>query len=936
MFEILQYNEFDLSTVKQKYAKVVAYLQAGDFKRAEVKKMNPTGYFRAKLDQENRLLFKFVEHNQRRYLLLLDVILNHNYEKSRFLRGVDVDEKRLSALADAKSIPPTDIEKLRYVNEHKKPLHFLDKFISFDDTQQAILTHHTPLIIIGSAGSGKTALTLERLKMLKGNVAYLSLSSFLVENAESLYYAAGYDNQNQEVDFLSFKDYIYSLKIPSGKEINFKIFEGFCQRYKSQIQTKEYYKIFEEFKGVITGMNAAKPYLSQEEYFALGVKQSVFSKDSRVEIYALFERYLLFLTNEGYYDSNLLAHEYSSLCKPKYDYIVVDEVQDLTNAQLSLVMRSLKNPVGFVFCGDANQIVHPNFFSWSSLKTMFYRSDIQGDIIRILQTNYRNSKEVTQIANKLLKIKNLRFGSIDKESTHLVNSIADTEGKVEFLEDKDKLKQELNQRTKDSANFAVLVMNNDDKAEAQRFFQTPLIFSIHEAKGLEYDNIIIHNFISTYEKEFREISDSIQPEALEQDLVFGRNRDKENKELETYKFYINSFYVGITRAVKNLYLIEKNAKHPILRLLGLLKTKETVQITASKSSVEDWKKEARKLEIQGKQEQSDAIRKMIALQENKPHLSPEELEALKKEALNPEHFNNQAKKKLYQYAISSGEMHLIVQLNALKYPEARKFLESIDRHLTQLSTDIKNERLDNVQRFVKQYGFDLPNKEGETPLFIAARLGAVNILQFLLDNGDNPLKAHQDKNIFVAVTRLYILSAYNQGLTQGKGYDLKITQSQAVPLSKMAAVYNALSPKSIQVVADGRLHKISKFSMEYFLLVFMDSTYNDILTVKWAALEYRIKAYRKFYGDDYFTQQMQAHKERSRGLRMDDFVDFLEPLDKLLPEYRRKRAYINSILSKNEIQSTNFYARPLFKRIERGVYILNPDLKIIYDSKAAE
>lgn len=72
-----------------------------------------------------------------------------------------------------------------------------------------------------------------------------------------------------------------------------------------------------------------------------------------------------------------------------------------------------------------------------------------------------------------------------------------------FLESNDKIKAELNQNTKGSTNFAVIVMRNEDKTEARKIFKTPLLFSIHEAKGLEYDNIILVNFISDYHKEFK-------------------------------------------------------------------------------------------------------------------------------------------------------------------------------------------------------------------------------------------------------------------------------------------------------------------------------------------------------------------------------------------------------------------------------------------------
>jgi hypothetical protein len=48
----------------------------------------------------------------------------------------------------------------------------------------------------------------------------------------------------------------------------------------------------------------------------------------------------------------------------------------------------------------------------------------------------------------------------------------------------------------------------------------------------------------------------------------------------------------------------------------------------------------------------------------------------------------------------------------------------------------------------------------------------------------------------------------------------------------------------------------------------------------------------------------------------------------VVKEFRKKRSYIASILAKNELNSNNPYNRKLFLRVRRGIYILNPALKI--------
>ena len=80
--DILHYSDLDYAKVKKRFGKVVEYLRNDNFAAAEVKKMSNTGYYRAKLDDENRLLFKFARYEGRTYLLLLEVILHHNYRAS--------------------------------------------------------------------------------------------------------------------------------------------------------------------------------------------------------------------------------------------------------------------------------------------------------------------------------------------------------------------------------------------------------------------------------------------------------------------------------------------------------------------------------------------------------------------------------------------------------------------------------------------------------------------------------------------------------------------------------------------------------------------------------------------------------------------------------------------------------------------------------------
>src|SRR6185437_5116536 len=206
------------------------------------------------------------------------------------------------------------------------------------------------------------------------------------------------------------------------------------------------------------------------------------------------------------------------------------------------VLATLKDPRGFLLCGDANQIVHPNFFSWSKVKSLFYSAekDALEAPIHVLDANYRSSQTVCELANRLLKVKNARFGSIDKESTALVRPVGELEGRVAGLVKKDEVLRSLDRVARTSTRVAVIVLSEDQKAEARRHFSTPLVFSVLEAKGLEYDVVILYDLVSSERAAYREISDGVSQADVDRGLTFARAKDKADKSLEAYKFFVNS------------------------------------------------------------------------------------------------------------------------------------------------------------------------------------------------------------------------------------------------------------------------------------------------------------------------------------------------------------------------------------------------------------
>lgn len=641
------------------------------------------------------------------------------------------------------------------------------------------------------------------MKHAQGEVLYVTHSAYLAQAARDLYYAHGFEREGQEATFLSYREFLESIRVPSGREASWRDFSAWFARVRQAFKGIDPHQAFEEIRGVLAA--DASGVLTRDQYRALGTRQSIFAASERDALYELFERYRAWLQEARLFDLNLVAHDWLAQTQARYDFVVVDEVQDLTVIQLALVLRSLKKPGQFLLCGDSNQIVHPNFFSWSKVKTLFWRDPDLGERqpLQVLRANFRNGTQVTRVANALLKIKHRRFGSIDRESNFLVDAVNQEAGAVSLLADSDNARRDLNAQTRRATRFAVLVLRDEDKAAARSQFDTPLIFSVHEAKGLEYESIVLFRFISDNRAPYHEIADGVSAADLASDeLHYGRARDKTDKSLEIYKFYVNALYVALTRAIRNVYLVESDAGHPLLRLLDIAQAGAAPKVEAQTSSMEDWQKEARKLALQGKHEQADAIERLIL--KTTPAPWPVFDEAKLRETL-AKVFREQApgsksKSQLFDYATCFDEPILAYFLaQDAGFDQARNF-----RHVSAtlgrrhyLPYFARNHK--DILRQCDKHGVEHRTPMNQTPLMAAAAAGNVALIEALLARGaDTGAIDHLGRNA------LHWAMA-----TALRDHDYAETS--------FGAVYNLVAPACIDVMAGERLIRIDRRQSEYLL-----------------------------------------------------------------------------------------------------------------------
>jgi hypothetical protein len=882
-------NPGDLSA---KVDKVRAAIERDDLRSPDVKKLNVGPYYRAKLDDGSRLLLQFVSWRGEKACLALEVLRQHAYDRSRFLNGAAVDESKLE---EPRSLEAVEAKAVPYLHPTRPHFLLLDKPLSLDDTQEAALHHRTPMVLVGSAGSGKTAILLQRLRAFPGRVAYVTESAWLAQNARRLYGAFDGAPEAQEADFLSHRQLLESVRVPEGRAVTFRDFLGFHARHRTKVPFASAHPLFEEIRGVVT----AEPEgpLSKEAYLALGVRQSLFEPAQREAVHELFLRYREWLAASGLYEPNLVAHELLPKVERVYDFVAVDEVQDLTNVQLALVLKTLKTPGEFIVAGDANQVVHPNLFSWSKVRSLFWRGvgESQETDVHVLDVSYRNSAGVTRLSNTLLRLKHARFGSIDKASNNLMRPAHDLAGSVSCLASDAPAVAELDRKTRRSTEACVVVLREEDKAEARRRFGTPLVFSVHEAKGLEYETVVLHRVVSTERKLYAELCEGLSPADLEGDeaLAYRRAKDRGDKTAEAWKFFVNALYVAFTRAVRDVVLVEDDPSHPLLALLGVNAAGDTNAIAARQSSTEEWQREAARLEAQGKAEQAEAIRKDVLRLSPVPWtvLDRTNVQALADKALAPGNVSRKAVDQLFDFAVFHHEGGLVERVGHVRGLAVEAIDESMGRWM---ASSFERERkewgakhIKGVLDQVERHGVDFRSPMGLTPLMLAVRAQNLPLVEALLSRGARrDLRDHAGRSA---------LSWLLRGI---------YADADGRPSKLVGPLYDLLAPPSFDVDVEGRLHQVGRETAEYFLFESMLAMHSHCQTGRWNDLaDFRVAWWDR---DD----------------RLESWPDVV------LKPARRRRAYLSGVLARQEVDSTYPSTKRLFFRVRHGSYWIAPRLKL--------
>ena len=558
--------------------------------------------YKFRVDEANRIIFTYTKYlknwdkdefeDDNNILILEYCVHDEQVRRGRSLDldvggyidldDIDLTDEEANVLYDPEDekyntyYNPSDDKISIYSDEDLKNIFGLnsrEEIYKLNEEQKVVLRSECPVFLFGSAGSGKTTIGVRKIRSIYNSndnmrIGYFTFSKKLKEETKDLFEYLEKFSENHttsSIDFYSLEEFLTNstnVKRPF-KYRRFKdwIYTENIQKHM-QIEDYDLSELYREIRGIIKGMigiewckndpNLYKKVLMDKDEY-INIKPEYSSFKDKEKAYSLAERYQKYLDKENLKDDNDLAREVIEKIEngeiEKYDFIVVDEIQDLTEKQIYMIYKLVKNSKNVFFSGDYNQTVNPTYFNTHRIKTLF--TIVEEDFKEYsLDLNYRSHKEIVKLSQRVsdLRVECLYQDRKNDYRERYIESDDTRNYRPILLRKSDENKRRLFEIASTRHYVAVIVADESEKnhlindINIDGFKEN--IFTVPEIKGIEKQVIICYNLISRHKDIWKEIMRLEGKEKFEKQYI--------------YRPYFNSLYVAITRARKQVCFYEEN------------------------------------------------------------------------------------------------------------------------------------------------------------------------------------------------------------------------------------------------------------------------------------------------------------------------------------------------------------------------------------------
>lgn len=640
-------------------------LLRGHYSLRDIEKLKGCDVYSFRLNRKQRLLFTFVEKEDETHLLILEHLPTHDYQKSRFLKSGVLKRflQKDVVIGSLEAVPfePACLKELQkktskitpWENEKSEALEFYkNEPLEFKLTQKLALHITLPGIIGGAPGAGKTLVGLSLIDAFllrlnraaiegtqsfslaeengeekeeqktppeppqnKRRILYLSQSKDLVKTVEEEWktrMTAQLQDDNIEVVFWTYDTLLQELGALKDKTlVGRECFNQWYAHYGDALLNNK--DLYQEF--------LIRSGYTEETYYKLGKKYSLIKEaesPKRTWLNKAYQDYLYYLKKRAYF-----APEFCPIPICHFNFIMVDEGQLFSLNQL-FGLRLLAENGNLAICLDSLQrddriSVRPHLIKHFNMGSASH--------VELCQS-HRCPPRLIGVTNELIYLIHLLGKGLgDRNELTKIESITkDLQGAFYIL-NKDGLARCLPWLSHEVCGHNLAVITRKEQLnEARAYFNTPLVLTPKQARGREFDCIVVFRLLPRKEllgldKKLEALKGKEQPTNLPKSTVLPEEED--------YDAILRNLYVAFTRS-KRLLIVHEDETPDTEAVLSYFRafanagfpTEES--LCSEKPSDADWRGEMERQRRQGNDEIAEKIESMLQSQEERkiPYLLP--------------------------------------------------------------------------------------------------------------------------------------------------------------------------------------------------------------------------------------------------------------------------------------------------------------------------
>ncbi len=267
-------------------------------------------------------------------------------------------------------------------------------------------------------------------------------------------------------------------------------------------------------EGSTQALESKDGFLSEEDYLKIGLKQA--PPLERGEVYKLFIEYQKCIKHKDirkhrFSNGELITNMSQRLQDKPWSIheIYIDEVQDFTQAELSVILRCCQNPNRSFLAGDTAQTIMKGIlFRFEDLRSLFHNLKCTVPEVHKLTKNYRSHSSITDLASSVTELLKEYFrDDFDLLSPDESNIIGP---KPLFICSKTLLDNFLlSQSTSNvssiefGADQVVIARDSSEQGKKRMpdYLQDEIVLNVQESKGLEFNDVLLYNFFTDTPKQ---------------------------------------------------------------------------------------------------------------------------------------------------------------------------------------------------------------------------------------------------------------------------------------------------------------------------------------------------------------------------------------------------------------------------------------------------